>query len=152
MCLQLVLENKENPADHWRRSSTGEPLYNLLLKKTCVRHSQQKVLQGLRRSADCTMRNSNSSAWMINSLCVLCAEIQKNMSITDSAPSVAVKCIIQKYVLLLCRYRFLCCFFLLRLSLSSVSGKLRKHLINFMSFCNLKNKLQSLHLERRKSR
>ncbi len=49
-------------------------------------HSQQKVLQGLRRSAVSTMRNSNSSAWMINSLCVLCAEIQKNMSITDSAP------------------------------------------------------------------
>ncbi len=147
-----VLENQENPADHWRRSSTGEPLYNLLLKKTCLRHSQQKVLQGLRRSADCTMRNSNSSAWMINSLSVLCAEIQKKHVNHRFSPISGVKCIIQKYVLLLCRYRFLCSFFLLRPSLSSVSGKLQKHLINFMSFCNLKKKLQSLHLERRKNR
>ncbi len=62
------------------------------------------------------------------------------------------KCIIKKYVLLLlCRYFSVVCF-MFRLSLSSVSGRLGKHLISFMSFCNLKKTLQSLHLERRKSR
>lgn len=54
--------------------------------RTYVSPSQQKALQGLRWSAVSTMSTSNSSAWKMNSRCVLCAEIQKNMPITDSGP------------------------------------------------------------------
>ncbi len=146
-----VLENQENPADHWRRSSTGEPLYNLLLKNLCESFTAESA-SGSEKV--CRLHNEKLKLFCLDdkqSVCVVCRDSEKHVNHRFS-PISGVKCIIQKYVLLLCRYRFLCCFFLLRLSLSSVSGKLQKHLINFMSFCNLKNKLQSLHLERRKSR